>query len=378
MTTPFVVVSGLVEVQGQSKSASAHVLAVEPGSEDAVEFDHVPFFVHTSSKDGVYTIETPAFRTLRLVAWTPHHVAAIEQVPVQKGAEHGPRLILFTTFATARDVRLDLNPDLLRAPTEPQRMRARLRQAAPLSEAWLFDVPKSGLIDTSLLPTGEYRVENIGFENEPVLAAGFRDQPLPAPGLDPSRRSGLPPRLHRLQVDGVPAPDACEFTAGPAGSLFTSTRTQLSRTWNLPSGNPAVFTMWCPGFAPTSVVERDFFPNGPDLVASVRPTRGWGVLLAFRADEARLLERAEPQGNASTKARAKKLTDALAMPPLPGVRVQLKALLLGTSDADGCVLTSYTVQPDQLSLVAPGWHMSSIERMPGSGSRWWVWMKRDP
>ena len=66
------------------------------------------------------------------------------------------------------------------------------------------------------------------------------------------------------------------------------------------------------------------------------------------------------------------------MPPLPGVRVESKGVLLGTSDAEGCVLVTRTARPEELTLIAPGWRLSSVERVQGSGSRWRVWMKRDP
>jgi hypothetical protein len=63
---------------------------------------------------------------------------------------------------------------------------------------------------------------------------------------------------------------------------------------------------------------------------------------------------------------------------LPGVRVESKGVSLGASDGDGCVLVTHSVRPDHLTLLAPGWRMCALERMPGAGSRWWVWMTRDP
>jgi hypothetical protein len=75
---------------------------------------------------------------------------------------------------------------------------------------------------------------------------------------------------------------------------------------------------------------------------------------------------------------SKESLDGLAMPPLPGVQATFKGVPLGVSGPDGSLLATYVVPPDPLSLVAPGWHVSALRRMPGAGSRWWVWMRRDP
>jgi hypothetical protein len=251
-----------------------------------------------------------------------------------------------------------------------------------MSEAWMFDLT-AGVLETGALPTAEFVIENIGFDEEPSLPDRIADQPIPARGLDPSRRDGRKPLPHAIKLEGAFDPRAFEITAGPAGSLFTTERVAIDKSWSLSPSNRHSFTVWNRDVAPVPVRESEFRPEGEGLVARVVPSRGWGVLLVFRADDPRttpLPERTKLERSRSMRDRksAKELLEALSMPPLPGVRIHLNGAPLAVSDADGCALVTYVVPPDRLSLSAPGWRLSALERIPGPGSRWWVWMRREP
>jgi hypothetical protein len=233
------------------------------------------------------------------------------------------------------------------------------------------------VIDTSRLPTDEFDIENIGVDAEPVLTARIVDQHMPGRSIDSVHRFELPTRPHRFEIAGISPDLRFETTAGPIGSLFTSKQTSSDSAWSLAATNPASFLLWIPGMAPAPVEERAFLSRDTDLVADVHPKRGWGVLLVFRVDDTRTLAVPDIDQPRSGMPAFKQLLDGLAMPPLPGVSVTIKGVPIGISGADGSVLTTYVVPPEQLSLVAPGWHLSALHRMPGGGSRWWVWMKRD-
>jgi len=111
-------------------------------------------------------------------------------------------------------------------------------------------------------------------------------------------------------------------------------------------------------------------------VAVTTLSPGWGALLAFRAGDPDDVTQQRGKLLARSKLSA---IDAygFTVPPLPGVGVEYASARLGWSDRDGCVLVSQMLQPERLTLVAPGWHMTGMSRMPGAGSRWWVWVKRD-
>jgi hypothetical protein len=376
-TTAYAIVTGRVTVQGESaKWNSAKLLVFEPGAHDEKEPTSVPWFASAVPKDAQYSIETPSNKTLRFLAWAPHHVTAAGQALVQTGQEHGPDFTLFTTFATPSDYACEVAPGFERDGEGFQLLRLRLHDA-PLSEAWLYRLQPPGVIDTSRLPTDGFDVENIGVDEAPVITARIVDQHLPARSIDSMQRLGLPAKPHRVELAGLPSNTRFEVTIGPGGSLFTSQKERAEQAWSFAPTNPASFVVWTPGFAPTAVEEREFLPRDTEVVAEVRPKRGWGVNLVFRADDARTLAVPDIDQPRSGMAAFKQLLEGLAMPPLPGVRVTLKGVPLGVSAADGSVLAAYTVPPEQLSLVAPGWHLSALHRMPGAGSRWWVWMKRD-
>jgi hypothetical protein len=247
-------------------------------------------------------------------------------------------------------------------------------------QAWTFDITR-GIVDLQDMPFGAYRVEAIGVDREPFLNDVYPRQELPTRDLDSSQELRKPVILHRIESNLAAL--RCSITAGPAGSLFTTERYSALNSWRLSPGNPAMFTAWYQGYMPVAVDEGDFMVQGDEAVAGVTFHPGWGVQLVFREGDptaaATKGDAASKVGQPRDKRRpAEQIPPGFAAPPLPGVLVRSHGDKLGTSDANGSVLLGQTLMPDRLSLVAEGWRLAALERMPGAGSRWWVWMKRDP
>jgi hypothetical protein len=224
-------------------------------------------------------------------------------------------------------------------------------------------------------PVGTYRVESIGIDERPHLNSIRRRQSLPARELDAPPRDTPRASLHRIDATAPGSGERCTLAAGPAGSLFTSSSS--ASEWTIPPDNPAVFTVWCTGFSPALITEDRFEKKDDALVATTTLSPGWGALLAFRAGDPEEAAKARDKLGSQLKLSA---IDAygFTVPPLPGVRIEYAGATMGASDRDGCVLVSQMLQPERLTLVATGWHMTGMTRMPGAGSRWWVWMVRDP
>jgi hypothetical protein len=372
-TTPFAVLVGSVTAPTFVAQAGTHVVVRDPVADDKKTFDSVPFFAAVDTKeDGGYAFEVPTSLEYSLVAWRKGLTIADGQAVVHQGRCFGPdlRLLEPTEVISRATTALSFGDTMERGGSL---LRIVPTAVGSFTDALLIDVGGRN-VDLSTLAVGPYRVECIGIDGPPCLETIRRSQKLPARELDPPPSDAKPASLHRIEARGTR--ERCTIAAGPAGSVFTNSRDMERYSWMLPPDNPAVFTVWCAGCAPTTVTEDRFEKRGDVLVATATLSRGWGALLAFRAgnpDDAKSPRAARsPRGNLSAVD-----TLGLSAAPLPGVRVMSAGAQLGTSDRDGCVLLGQTLRPERLTLVAPGWRMTGMSRMPGAGSRWWVWMKRD-
>jgi hypothetical protein len=349
------------------------VVVRDPVPDDKQKFDSVPFFAAVDTKeDGSYAFEVPTSLDYSLVAWRKGLTIADGQAVVHQGRCFGPdlRLLEPTKVISSATASLFFGEKTDRGGSL---MRIVPTAAGSFTDALLID---AGLryVDLSALAVGSYRVECIGIDDPPRLETIRKSQTLPARELDPPPSDSKHACVHRIDTRGVR--DRCTIAAGPAGSVFTNSRDVERFSWLVSPDNPPVFTVWSAGCAPILVTEDRFEKRGDALVATATLSRGWGALIAFRdgtPDDPKSKRGARsPRGNLSA-------VDALGLSatPLPGVRVMFAGAQLGSSDRDGCVLLSQTLQPERLTLVAPGWHMTGMTRMPNAGSRWWVWMKRD-
>jgi hypothetical protein len=253
-------------------------------------------------------------------------------------------------------------------------LKLRPQLAGRFTPALLPEYAIRGFLQIGEVPIGAYRIESVGIDEPAGLTSILRGHDLPAEKLDPERGGRRPVQPHGI-IARTGEKDMT-FLAGPAGSLFTTNKESPGGVWS--PDNPAVFTVWAAGYAPALVTEQDFHARGNRLLAEPVMSPGWGVLLAFRAGDPKEKDPAGPPRAKRPRMAMLKDLAPFTMPPLPGVRVESNGVLLGTSDAEGCVLVTRTARPDQLTLVAPGWRLCAIERIQGSGSRWWAWMKRDP
>ncbi len=375
-TNQFAVLRGNVTASRGTPSAATHVVACDPIDDDKTTFQSVPFFAEiVTSDDGAYSFEVPASRTYRLDAWHPGLTMDEQLAVVGRGPSNGPELRLRPPDKKRTQPVLVFQ---YQGRSESSGSLLRIVPSAVFSytDALVFD-GEIREFDLSGLALGPYRVENIGIDEATHLSSIRRSQQMPVRELDPPPKDTPRACIHRIDA-GVPGMyGRCTLAAGPAGSLFTSTKRDSSFTWTLPPDNPAIFTVWCEGFSPALITEGRFEKHDEELVATTTLSPGWGALLAFRAGDPNDL--AQARGKLTPRSRLSAI-DAygFTVPPLPGVRVEFAGAPLGSSDRDGCVLVSQMLQPQRLTLVALGWHMMGMTRMPGAGSRWWVWMSRDP
>lgn len=386
VTQAYTIVSGSILLRDDRHPPPIHVLVSEDVAADQVVFERPPFFAETVVKNLAYEVEAPSAGPLRVVAWADGSRGDVSQSLMTAKCVVNPfgSMVVAPDLALLPDsrggqTRLKLESFEWMRDTRSQVVRISLSDAGRFSEPWFFDTNSNG-IDTSTLPCGEFVVETIGLNAEPILARAFDQQRLPAPSLDTSHGTSGERGLyfiHAIDSRKESSPRDIAITAGPAGSMFTTRDENSPRAWTLSSTNNVVFHAWAPGCIPRQVTMKDFDEERDAHVAHVNLQPGWGTLLVFKVgDPKEVAKRTTAKLKKSGDRRSN--NDAFAMPPIPGVRVMAGSQTLAVSDVDGCALVDRLLAPDRLWLVADGWRMVSLEKIAGPGSRWFVWLKRYP
>lgn len=394
---PFAIVSGKIALRGDSSRPTVQIFVCDDVDDRKVVFESPPSFAWTTSNDGAYSVHTSVTRSKRIGTWAQDCPLRVALVSLP-----GPEARTFDdeiTFAPAKRKAEPRN-----SPPAPPVSLADVRQFARVRShalghfgpASVLPIAADGAIDLSGVPIGRTIVESIAFDETPRLGESVESN---LPENVPTAMTKALSTLvipHRINVRSPQT--LAEIAAGPAGALITTQGKKDNQgkkdeqPWLLSRWNPVDFTVWAPGFSPTLLDRDSFRAVDGELVADVELQRGWGVYVSFRVgtptapppEETKKRSAREPAVKADT-AKGKKavnqgyrFVEALAAPPLAGVRVFADGHLIGTSAVDGCVLLRQALQPLGLSLAAKGWRMSGLVRIPGPGSRWFVWMRRDP
>lgn len=219
-------------------------------------------------------------------------------------------------------------------------------------------------------------------------------------GLELCRVHGSYPgpddELARFRFEVAADARGAEIAFGPKGQLFPPTAWDPKRALAFSGIAPFAWSAWADGMQPVFGDEKSFTSEGRQprddedrRAVRVAFERGYGTQIVLRAgdpaDPVAELPQAKPGVRDSVRPRrdrkgeqASVAAAILAAPPVPGVVLLIDGLPAGTSDAGGELRVAQFVKPSALKLIGRGWRATVLEKLPGGGLRYVVWLKRNP
>jgi hypothetical protein len=281
-----------------------------------------------------------------------------------------------------------------------------LAQVGSFGPTWLLALEPRNMLPLADLPGAEYTLESVAINCMPAFDRVLRHQTLPSPILQ-SPKSGSSFENHRVEINDRSGDDTGTFALafGPRGSMLTTiglptgddaaiarimhvknranaeAPTQIA--WAFERGIPITWSVWSPGHAPAFGTEDSFKSEGDERVARVELDRGWGAMLSLRVGEPKSTAKSskdtpKPKSKrpAPMDTDASGAFDALSALPLPAVKVDVDGIPTSESGSEGEVLLRRTTTPNRIELRGANWRLAGLEKIPGPGTRYFVWMKR--